>query len=190
MSLDRENELLIRKALADIVGSVPEAGYVIPAARYCNGLEDFWASADLDEKNTRDEIDGALIAATWLYPLSFTDDFTAGICKEKPLVRMVYEIYMFRQYGLMRQDETETPDVFSKKVLVQHNDFVAGWLGVKEAFQREANLGALDDSEYAEQKTTPVVQIEPIGNQVICEFIPGVIGFAVRLQESLKIRLA
>lgn len=189
MSLNEDNELLIREDLANIIGTVNRAGYVIPAARYCSGIEEFWTSTD-EDKDTRDEIELSLIAATWIYPITVTDDFSVGICKEKPLISLVYEIYMFRQYGLMRKDESDTPDVFGSKVLVQHNDFIAGWLGIKEEFQRDANLASLSGTVFVERKTTPVVQIEPIVNQAVCEFVPGAVGFAVRLQETVKLRLA
>jgi len=187
MALDRENELKCRKALADLIATVPEAGYVVPAARYSSGIEDFWAVAD-PTKDTRNELETSLIAATWVYPLIFSDDFTSG-GHDSPLVRFSYEIYLFRQYGLEREDESETPIVFDSKVLKEHNDFIAAWLGIKEAFQREAVIAELDPAVFAERKTGPVVQIENIANQAVCEFVPGAVGYAVRLQETLRLKL-
>lgn len=187
MPLDRDNELNCRKALADIVASVPEAGYVIPAARYTSGSEDFWAVAD-PSKTGRIDIETALIAATWIYPLIFADDFASG-GHDSPLIRLSYEIYIFRQYGLEREDESDAPIVFDSKVLKAHNDFVTAWLGIKQAFQREATIAELDPEEFVERKTTPLIQIENIANQAVCEFVPGAVGYSVRLQETLKLRL-
>lgn len=185
--LDRGEELIVRKALADIVATVPEAGYVIPSARYCSDTSDYWAASD-PAKVTRDSIETALIGSTWIYPVNFIDDFTSG-GHDSPLVKITYELYLFKQYGLMRDDESDTPDVFSSKVLKEHNDFVAAWLGIKSEFQRESTIAGLDPELFAERKTTPIVQIENIVNQAICEFVPRAVGFAVRLQETVKIKL-
>ena len=184
MALDITNELIVRKAVADLVGTVAEAGYVIPSARYTSGIESFWASTD-PTKLTQEGLETSYIAATWIYTISFIDDFASG-CSDKPLYNLTYEMYIFRQYGEMREDESVTPVVFDSKVLVQHNDFIAGWLGIKEAFQRRANIAGLSGA-FVTAETQPIVQTEPIANQVICEFIPGVVGFAVRLQETVRL---
>lgn len=186
MEITRTDELISRKVLANRVATVAAAGYVIPSARYCSGIEDFWAAAD-PSKNTQIAIESSLIAATWIYPVSFIDDFASGGA-DSPLIRIVYEFYQFRQYGLMRDDESVTPDVFDSKVLAQHADFIAGWLGIKAEFQREWVVPGLSNDVYATARTTPIVQTEDIQNQVICEFVPGVVGYAVRHRESLKIK--
>ncbi len=185
MAITAANEKVVRKALAAIVETVPEAGYVIPSARYTSGREDYWASVD-QTVDTKDEIETTLIAATWIYPVAFVDDFASG-CFDAPLYNLTYEIYFFRQYGLMRADETAFPDVYDKKVLAQHNAFIAAWIGIKGAFQRRADIAGLS-ADFVESITQPVVQVEPLANQVICEFVPGVVGFAGRLQETVRLR--
>jgi hypothetical protein len=187
MALNGENELLVRKALAEIVETVPEAGYVIPAARYCSDINDYWTTRDASLESRR-EVESPLIDSTWVYPVSFQDDRSSG-GHDSPLVKLDYEFYIFRQYGLEREDEGETPDVFGSKVLKQHNAFVAAWLGIKEAFQREAAIAALDEDIAVERKSTPVVQVEPIGNMAACEFVPRALGFSVRLRETVKLKL-
>lgn len=187
MSLTSANELIIRKALATTAGTVAEAGYIKPAAQYFSGIEEAWATFD-QTKDSRDEIETSLIAATWIYPVNFLDDLTSGGL-DSPLVNLRYEFYLFRQYGVIRADESATPDIFDSKVLVQHNDFIAGWLGLKEAFQGNRNIAGLDAEEFATVQTTSLVQIDDIANQVICEFIPGIVGYAVRLQTSVRIKL-
>lgn len=188
MAFDTENELIVRKALADMVESVPETGYVIPAARYCSDFNDFWNQAeDGNDFENQKDIETNLIAATWIYPVNFTDDFESGGA-DSPLMKFDYELYMFRQYGQLREDEDDAADIFSRKVLVQHNLFIAGWLGLKELFQRQANIAGLDVDVFAMARTNPLVQIEAIANRTQCEFIPGVVGFAVRLQETIWIK--
>jgi hypothetical protein len=100
--LAREDEYIIRKWLAEQAGEVSEAGYIKPAAQYFSGIEEFFATAD-PSKDTRDEIETSLIAATWLYPANFIDDFTSG-GRDSPFVNWRYEFYLFRQYGQMRAD--------------------------------------------------------------------------------------
>lgn len=182
--MDAATEILVRKHLAAIVATVPEAGYIKPAAQYFSGIEDFWATVD-PTKDTQDEVEMSLIAGTWIYPVNFTDDATSGTCDGKPLMNFSYEFYLFVQYGLIRADESETPDVFDKKVLVQHNAFIAAWLGIKQEFQRKANIPGL--TGYAKAETGPVVQIEDIASQAVCEFIPGAVGYAVRLRETVSL---
>lgn len=186
MAIDTQTEITIRKALTEIVESVPEAGYVIPAPRYCNSIQSYWAAAD-PTKVTREEIETEEINATWLYPVNFVDDFTSG-GHDSPLISLQYEIYLFRQSGLVRGDETEMPDVFESKLLDQHNKFVAAWLGIKAAFQREANIDGLEAHIFVTRKTKPVTQVENIENLTACEFVPGVIGYAVRLIATVQLK--
>jgi len=187
MGLDRATELLIRNGLNDMVVAAGDAGYVIPSARYCSDVADYWASRD-QTKDTQLEIEMALIDSVWIYPLNFLDDRTAGGA-DSPRVGLIYEIYIFRGYGLEREDESEFPDIFSSKVLKQHNDFVASWLDIKAAFQRKANMAGMDTAIFAEMQSTPVVQVEPIQNLAVCEFVPGAVGYSVRLQETVNVRL-
>lgn len=168
-----------------MVETVPEAGYVIPSARYCNSISDFWAAAD-QSKDTRDEIETSPISSTWIYPVSFRDDFTSGGA-DSPLIELHYEIYYFVQYGLMRENE-ETADVFESKTLEQHNKFIAGWLGIKSAFQGKRNIDGLNIDLFITQQTSPLIQTEIIVNSAVCEFIPGLVGHAVRFIEAVKLK--
>lgn len=187
MAFEIEQELLVREALAGMIGTVPEAGYVVPAAHYFADAADYWAQYD-PTKVTQKEIETEIVSATWLYPVNFRDDPTSG-SEHSPLKHVTYEIYIFRQYALQREDEAEIPDAFKKLVLYQHNKFIAAWLGIQAAFQRRAAIEALSGTDFVRRESTPVVQIEPIVPQAICEFIPRVIGFAVRLQETVQIQL-
>lgn len=186
MMLSKEEELNIRKVLAQKAGEISDLGFVRPSAQYFGGREDFWATVDPD-KDTVNEVEMSLISATWIYPVNFVDDLTAS-SPDSPLIRLTYEFYHFTQYGAMREDESETPDVFSSKVLSQHASFISGWLGLKEAFQRKATIAELDPEEFVVRQTTPVIQIEDMGTQSICEFIPGVVGYDYRLRETVEVK--
>ena len=182
--MNTATELLVREHLADTVGLVPEAGYIKPAAHYFGGIADFWATTD-PSKDTQKEIEQTLISATWIYPVNFLDESTGGACDDKPLMHFDYEFYLFTGYGLLRADETESPDIFGSKVLVQHNKFITAWLGIKEEFQGKRNIPGL--TGYTSAKTSPVVQVEDIASMAECEFIPGAIGYAVRLRERASL---
>lgn len=188
MAISPENELTVRKALADTIATVPEAGFVQPSPLYCSSIEDFWAVHD-PSIDTNDEIDAARIAGCWLYPLQFVDDFSSG-CIDSPLVNVTYEAYLFRQYGLEREDENSMPVIFDSEVLLNHNLFVAAWLGIKAAFQGNRNIAGLPDGMFSLAKTTSTVQYAFIQNFAACEFVPGAAGFAVRLQQTVRLLLA
>lgn len=185
--LDLTSELLIRKALATTAASVTECGYIKPTAQYFSNVESFWATTD-GTKDTRNEIETSLVAATWIYPVNFLDDFTSGGI-DSPLINLRYEFYIFRQYAQIRADETDTPDVFDAKVLDQHNKFVAAWLGIKEQLQGIRNIAGLDTNVFVTAQTTSAEQTEDITNQAICEFIPNLVGYAVRLRASVRLKL-
>ncbi len=186
MAITKDIELTIREALADTLETVTSIGKVIPAAHYFNGREDYWATVDVT-KNTQKLIETTPIEACWIYPANFAD---TGGAADSPRISLSYEFYLFKQYGFERETESEIPsvDVFEEKVLKLHNAFIAAWLGIKGEFQRAASIAALSADDFAERKTNPVVQVEDIANQAICEFVPGVIGFAVRLRESVTLR--
>ena len=186
MAITKDIELTVREALAETLKAVSSIGHIIPAAHYFNGKEDFWATVNT-ANNTQKEIETTPIEAVWLYPVNFAD--TAGAA-DSPRISLSYEMYLFKQYGLERETESEIPgvDVFNEKVLKLHNEFIEAWLGIKGEFQRTANIAGIDGDEWTERKTNPVVQVEDIANQAICEFIPGIIGFAVRLRETVTLR--
>lgn len=185
MAFTAENELEVRRHLATMVGNVPSAGYIIPSARYHSGIEDFWASVS-SMKTTRDDVERSLIAATWIYPVSFLDIDNTGICPDKPVIHVTYEFYIFRQYGMERLDESETPDVFDSKVLKQEALFNEAWWGIKAEFQRNANIPGVDG--FITKKTKPVTMPEDASTQAVCEFIPMAVGYALRLRETVEIK--
>lgn len=170
------------------MAAIPALGFIRPSAQYFTGREDFWATVD-PTKDTVNEIEESLISATWIYPVNYQRETVAND-ECSPLIQIIYEFYHFTQYGAMRDDESETPDVYSRKVLRQHQNFIDGWLDLIEAYQRYETIAELDEDEFAVRRMTPIVQVEDAGTQVICEFIPGIVGYDFRLQETVEIRHA
>lgn len=185
--LDAANELVLREAITTQAGLVANVGFVNPSPLYLNDRSEFWATFD-NSKNTRDEIELNSVAGLWIYPFQFVDDFTSGGI-DSPLVNLSYEMYLFRQYGREREDEDQPPEVFESMVLKQHNLFISAWLGLKSSFQGNRNVAGLDPLIFATVKTTSLVQNEFIQNQSPCEFIPGAVGFAVRMLEAVQVKL-
>lgn len=188
--LDKANEIIIRKALATTLETVTDAGFVQPSPLYCNDVSEFWATLD-NSNDTKDEIDQTIVPCCWLYPILFEDVPDAG-CMDKPLIRLTYEMYLFRQYGLAREDETDTPDVFNSKVLANHNLFVGAWLGIKNAFQgrRTMDMTGIGLTGFSSAFTNSVVQTDDIQNQDVCQFVNGIVGFSVRLRETVELQVA
>lgn len=185
--LDATQELIIRKSLADTIATVSEVGFVQPSPLYCGDDEDFWATLN-PTVNTKDEIDQTIIPCCWLYPISFEDVPDAG-CLDKPLIRLTYEFYLFRQYGIQRvADRVVSIEIFDTELLAEHNTFVAAWLGIKNEFQGKRNLTGLTGFTYA--KTNSIVQVDDIQNQDVCQFVNGIVGFSVRLRETIDLQVA
>lgn len=185
MSLTAENELIIRRAQAVTIGTVPEAGYVIPAPTFFNDLSDFWQT--VDPKTTRDDIETTPIAGTWIYPIGVEDDADDPWSDHSPLVKLTYEFYLFRSYAFTRGDESETPDVFGSKVLAAHNLFTKAWIDIKAAYQGKRNISGLPADTFSVARTTSLVFPSFIENRVPCQFIPGVLGFAVKMHETVEL---
>ncbi len=188
MSLSAEDELIIRRKLAETNGTVAEAGYVIPAPLYFNDRADFWATAD--PQTTQKAIETGAIAACWIYPLLPTDadPEREGLGSDhSPLVNLTYEMYLFRSYAFTRADETETPDVFGKTVLEAHNLFTKAWLDIKAAYQGKRNIAGLPADTFSVARTTSITFPSFIQNRVQCDFIPQVLGFAVRMRETVQL---
>lgn len=185
--LDAEQELIIRESLADTLATIPTIGFVQPSPLYCNEVSEFWATFDATN-DTKNEIDANALAACWIYPVGFVDVPDAG-CLDKPLTQLTYEFYLFRQYGVTREsDRTMSVEIFDTEILANHNDFVAAWLGIKNEFQGKRAIAGLTGFSLAD--TTSVVQVDDIQNQAICDFVPGIVGFSVRLRETVNLLVA
>lgn len=187
MEFTATHELEVRKALATTASAVSAAGYIKPSAHYFSSSEEFWATTDVT-KDTRAEIDAALVGGLWIYPVNFLDDLTSG-CADSPLMNLRYEFYLFRQYAATRSDETDTPDVFDAKVLYQHNQFIQAWIELRNEFLGSRNLSGYDAAVFATLRSNSLVQIADIANQAVCEFIPNIIGYAVRMQTTVHVQM-
>lgn len=190
MAFTIEDEKALRRVQADKLATIAEAGSVIPARLFCNGIEEFWATLAGASINTKEEIETERVAAIWIYPAHFTDDTTGSNKPDSPEVSLDYEYYLFGQYGLEREDETEIPDIWNSQLLKFEDLFITAWLRIKEEFQGTQNIDGIDYAEkFAKAKTTSIVQLEDINDQAICKFVPGIVGFAVKLRETVIYKL-
>jgi hypothetical protein len=183
MSLTPENELTIRRKIADKAGSVEHIGFVLPAPVDFADKEDFWAT--VAPKDTREALETTPVKFCAIYPLQSEDVPENG--QSEPLILLTYEFYLFHERTSARKDESAVPDVFNKKLLKTHSDFVAAWLDLRTEFlgRQQLNLGA----EFAVAQTNSLRQPDEIRNNAKCEFVPGIRGFEVRLRLDAKILL-
>lgn len=176
MSLTPENELAIRRKLADRAALVETIGFVLPAPIDFVDKDDFWAN--LAPKQTRTELETTPVKFCAIYPLAFED--APENRQHEPLIKFTYEFYLFHERTQTRIDEAETPDAFNKKLLKTHSDFIRAWLDLRAEFlgAQQLNLGA----DFSIAKTNSLAQRDEINNQAKCEFVPGIKGFEVRMQ--------
>lgn len=179
-------ELQIRERLADMINDIAEIDRVIPAPVYFQDHREFWRSINLVSRpGTQTELETTHISCVWISFAGFED---LDENPHSPLFDLRYDIYVFSQYDLERQDENATPEAFARQSLKRHNDFVSSVLKIKGMFQGEINLALLDTAKYARQFTTPVFQDESVINKGPCEFIEEIEGHSVRLQESVRLK--
>lgn len=183
------DELLIREKLTNDIAS--STGYrVIPAPIYFRDKSDYFGTdedvAD-NAKDTQSELELEPIKAAWLYLKGFEDSDEGN--SDSPLVFLNYEIVLFQEYYLEREDETATPDAFDKKLLLNHNEFIAAILNLKGTFQGERNLGVLSTQDYVSQRTNSITVLEEIQNMSECEFIPKVLGHKITFRERVDVQL-
>lgn len=186
MSLSAENELTVRRAIADKLALAAEIGFVIPAPLYFNDKADFWAT--LSEKTTRADIEKSLVKFCAVYPLQFEDVQTVTVSDE-PLINLTYEFYLFHERNSERADETGAPDAFNRQLLKSHSDFIAAWLNARGEFLGKQYLTALDETVFVVRQTNSLSQIGFISNDAECEFVRGAKGFEVRMQLRAKIQM-
>ena len=189
MSLTLAQELIIRRALADKIATVAAVGYVIPSPIVFSGKEEFWSTVNGSAVNTQKLIDQSPIKACWISFLGFLDSSQYG-CEEEPQIKLSYRLDLFHQYEFTRVDETATPDEFNARLLLSHNEFVGALLDLRSEFLGRRNIAGLDPAEFEVKETTSLVQTENVKNNDFCEYIPGIKGHQIKLQEGLNILLA
>ena len=187
MAFTKDDEKILRQALATTLEGVSNIGFVIPSRLRFNGIEEFWGTLD-ESKETKIDIETSIVAGCWVYPMHFTDDTTSSP-PDSPQVSLDYEMYLFRQYGLERENEDEPDKIFEHQLLKLEDQFVEAWLGIKEEFQGNRNIAGIDSARFAKAKTSSIFQPEDIDDEAICRFVPGIVGFAVRLRETVIFKL-
>src|SRR5690349_3257163 len=115
-TLSAEENLVIVKHLAEKCGAVAECGFIIPAPIHFAGKEDFLAQIPNVALNTQKLIETAEIAFCSISYLRFED-----LDAEAAETDFTFGIYLFRQYGLERLDQSLTPDAFLKKMLKSYH---------------------------------------------------------------------
>src|SRR6185369_10958880 len=178
MSLTSEIELSIRKALAEKMANVTDAGHIIPTPVFFVEKADFFAT--VNPLSTQDLIEETPAVFCCISLLKFEDSVKEG-CADEPLVRLTYNFYFFRQYDLERADETNAPDDFLKKNLKSYNLFIKALLDARVEFLGVQNLISADFPDNFDIKTNRLVQEEFMVEKGKCQYIPRIFGHSVNL---------
>ena len=184
MSFSPENELTVRRKLADKAALVANIGFVLPAPVYFADKNDFWAT--VEPKQTRQELETTPVKLCAIYPL-LSEDLPENGNNEPPIL-FSYEFYLFHERTARRAgDESNASDLFDKKLLKTHSEFVSVWLGLRTEFlgRQQLNLGV----SFAVSQTNSLTASGEIRNDAECEFVPSVRGFEVKLRLAAKILL-
>ncbi len=162
MSLSPENELTIRRAIAEKLAGISGVGFIIPAPIYFADKADFFNQISLVILNTQKLIETSLVKFCAVYPIRFEDVQTSNFSDE-PEILLTYEFYLFHERNSARADESGI-DSFNKTILKTHNDFCAAYLRIREAFLGKQYLtGTFAPSRYgimskakAERPSSPI----------------------------------
>lgn len=181
-----ENESLIRIRLDDMIRPRMGSGKTLLSPLFYNDASEYWRSNSEVDYTTQDQLETSTIKAAWVLFSGFTDDPTTPA--HSPLITLNYQLYLFEQYDSMREDESSIdPEFVDQRQLKVYNDFIATILRLKAAFQGERVIPGLPD--FTVKETLPLTIIESIQERVECIYIPGVIGFSIRLGIPVRIEL-
>jgi len=181
-----DNELTIRRALAEKVALVPEAGAVIPAPVFFRDTADFWAQINSLAVNTQKAIETSNPAFCCISLLKRVDSTKEG-CADNPFIRLTYNFYFFRGYAEQREDESVNPDEFLKRNLKSYNTFVKAVLDCWTQFLGTQNIPSLPGGY--EGNSTSLTQPEFIDELQRCRYIrkDAPEGHAVNLQSVIEV---
>ena len=180
MNLTGEQELLIRRKVAEKIDAIDIDWFVVPSPIAFTDKADFWNV--LNPKLTQKEIERTFINAVWISYLRFEDDIDDGCGEENPVTVLYYRLHIFCEYGFSRVDE---PDDFLKRVLVREREFMNFVFAVRQEFLGETDLDDLpDEIEYA--KTQNLEQTDFADDRADTEYVGGVEGFTADM--TLQVR--
>ena len=188
MSITGPNILTIAEVLADMA-SVSTVDYVIPSPFRFTGKANFWSSIDAI-KDTKPEIETALIRAIWIRYLRFED--VAGENEnaqevEGPVKQLIYELTVFAESSFERLDETVPLDSFDKLVSKTNHEHVTAIMELCGVFQGANPISGL--SEFAVAETVALTQTENTQYEVACDFVPDATGDQTKLEARVNIQL-
>ena len=137
MSLASENEIAIRRALANKIAFVPEAGAVIPAPVFFADRSDFWAQINALSVNTQKLIETTNLAFCCISLLKRVDSVSEG-CADNPFVRLTYNFYLlsnkFETLPTTPSSRSRVKNIAYKLAIVTFSSNCLGQLTRKNCF--------------------------------------------------------
>lgn len=186
MSFTSDDELAIRKALANKIAIVPEAGAIIPAPVFFADRSDFWAQINSLAIIAQKQIETTNLAFCCISLLKRVDSIKEG-CSDNPFIRLTYNFHFFRGYAEERSDESITPDEFLRRNLKSYNTFVRAVLDCWTQFLGVQAISGLPDG--VEANSNSLEQAEFIDELGKCRYIRrgDVEGHSVNLQSVVEV---
>jgi len=171
------------------LSAISNIGRVIPGPLYFADKREFlttWAAQAALNTQIGLETTAVDLVAFWLS--GFSDDPETPA--HSPLTTLVYQIYVFKEYGLERKVEA-TEDVASldRRQLKVYRDFVQVVLDMKAAYQGDINLGVHDPAIYVKSFSRPVENDTLFETQAECLLVPNVIGLAAQFSCEVALKL-
>lgn len=177
-------ELLLRERLQVQMQDALVTGRSLGSPVYFENIQDYWTT--YEDYDTQDEIELNNIKMAVLRFGSFTDD--PATPADSPLTTYNYSVYLFSQYDVMREDESDMPDPIKRRQLKVYNDFIATIMRFKTQFQGILPIPGLG-SDFTVKETMPVTVEERVQERVECLYIPRVVGFSIVLGLPTRIQL-
>ena len=177
-------ELQVRAQLQAMVETAMVTGRVNGSPIYYENLQEYWRT--LDNSDTLDEVELSHVKLGVIRYSQFVDDPNSS--DHSPLTTHTYNLYLFSQYDVVREDESMTPDPIKQRQLKVYNDFIATIMRLKSAFQGTMTIPGLG-TDFAVKETAPLEVTEQVQERVECLYIPQVIGFSIGLNILARIEL-
>jgi hypothetical protein len=181
MSFTQVDELVIREGLKDKL-SAAGISFPLPSPLLFESKAEFWAT--VDPQTGKDDVELTL-ASLCVVTLRKFEDVIQAACEDQPLIRLTYNLYLFREIHPERMDETETPDDFDKLLLKAERDFLTDFFSIRAQFVGLQPWTGLPTGYSAESLDISMDAF--IRENDPCRHIPDIKGFSADLQTTVEV---
>lgn len=181
MSFSASDEVVLREGIAD---KLTAAGitYALPSPLQFIDKADFWNVVDPQTGKTDIE---TTLSSVCVITLRKFEDVIQAACTDEPLLRLTYNLYLFREAHPERVDETVTPDAFDALLLKAERDFIGDMFAIRAQFLGEQIFTDLPTGYSA---SSVDISMDAFAKENdTCRYIPDVKGFAADMQTVIEV---